>query len=177
MDIRKFFNKRLKTDHVIHAVDNDNQCKDLTEDNVCINFNTSSTPNIKGNTNDSFDIGNCLDNIPTNNYVIYSMLTNPWKPDSSYNFKDDVIAGKRPFLREWYNTYPWLAYSRSGKGALCKSCVLFKPAHSIIIKSFMNMLNLTLFRNGTARLWKSLVISCQLWTVKSKVSMFLSMKG
>lgn len=162
MDIRKFFNKRLKTDHVIHAVDNDNQCKDLTEDNVCINFasssnaehsvntsninvadvglqadycsqpstsahTTSSTPNIKGNTNDSFDIGNCFDNIPTNNYVIYSMLTNPWKPDSSYNFKDDVIAGKRPFLREWYNTYPWLAYSRSGKGALCKSCVLFKP--------------------------------------------------
>lgn len=158
MDIRKFFNKRLKTDHVKDGIDS--QCNDLTTDNVQINCSssiaapeqsinitnvanvglqavcslpststqtTSSKPNTNVYVNDSFDIGNCLDNTPTNNDLMYLMLTKTWKPDVSYNFKNDVMEGKRPFLREWLNTYPWLAYSQTGKGALCKSCVLFKP--------------------------------------------------
>jgi len=59
----------------------------------------------------------------------YDLLTNPWNPDKTYNFKDDLGENqKRCFRLEWLYQYPWLAYSKKLKGALCVHCVLFRPS-------------------------------------------------
>lgn len=60
------------------------------------------------------------------NLLKYQLLTTPWVPNSTYNFKADVRQGKRPLLHEWFKQYDWVGYSSSLKGALCKFCVLFE---------------------------------------------------
>jgi len=75
----------------------------------------------------------------------FDLLTNPWMPSKHYNFKNDVEDSKRPFLFKWFSQYPWLVYSELLKGALCLTCVLFRPrvTHgscfgSFITSSFVN---------------------------------------
>lgn len=48
-----------------------------------------------------------------------------WKPQESYNFRDDTID-KCCFKHSWLKEYaPWLTYSHKLKGALCLHRVLF----------------------------------------------------
>lgn len=75
----------------------------------------------------------------------FDLLTNPWMPSKHYNFKNDVEDSKRPFLFKWFSQYPWLVYSELLKGALCLTCVLFRPRvihgscfGSFITSSFVN---------------------------------------
>lgn len=57
------------------------------------------------------------------------MLRYCWKPESSYDFRQDSIGSNRSFIHDWLNMYkPWLTYSRKLKGALCIHCTLFPPA-------------------------------------------------
>lgn len=73
-----------------------------------------------------YDIGLFLNKNIQDNLLKYQLLTTPWVPNSTYNFKADVRQGKRPFLHEWFKQYDWVCYSSSLKGALCKFCVLFE---------------------------------------------------
>ena len=74
------------------------------------------------------DIGNFLDISTFNNdELLYKVLTQPWVPETNYNFKNDVPPGSRIFRREWLSTFPFLSYSAKFKGVFCKYCVLFKP--------------------------------------------------
>jgi len=57
------------------------------------------------------------------------LLTSPWNLDKTYNFKDDLGENQnRCFRLEWLYQYPWLAYSKKLKGALCVHCILFRPS-------------------------------------------------
>ncbi|XP_049950625.1 zinc finger MYM-type protein 1-like [Schistocerca serialis cubense] len=55
------------------------------------------------------------------------ILLNPWQPEESYNFKNDIDSTKRTFQPDRLSLYPWLVYSKAVKGALCNFCVLFSP--------------------------------------------------
>lgn len=73
------------------------------------------------------------------------LLTNPWSPNVTYDFKKDVTSDKRTFRYQWLADYaPWLAYSATLKGALCRFCVIFPPnVHrgtqgSFIVRAFTN---------------------------------------
>ncbi|XP_065662642.1 uncharacterized protein LOC136085279 [Hydra vulgaris] len=59
----------------------------------------------------------------------YHMLTEPFKPHETYDFKKDVPeheAGKQRFRLAWLVQYaPWLAYSSKLKGTVCIYCVFF----------------------------------------------------
>lgn len=73
------------------------------------------------------------------------MLKQCWQPAQGYNFRGDAKDPKRVFKHEWLQQYaPWLAYSKSLKGALCLHCVLFPPVNvqgvlgAFIVKSFDN---------------------------------------
>ena len=59
--------------------------------------------------------------------IKYRLLTEPFKPEETYNFKKDVKEGaKRSFRYVWLAQYsPWLAYSPTLKGAVCIYCILF----------------------------------------------------
>ncbi|XP_018406788.1 PREDICTED: 52 kDa repressor of the inhibitor of the protein kinase-like, partial [Cyphomyrmex costatus] len=65
------------------------------------------------------DIGNYieLNNIlRLNDAEKYDLLTNPWNPDKTYNFKNDLGENQnRCFRLEWLYQYPWLAYSKKLK--------------------------------------------------------------
>ena len=55
------------------------------------------------------------------------LLQNCWTPTPTYDFKSAKIgSGNRSFQYKWLVQYaPWLAYSHSQPGALCRYCVLF----------------------------------------------------
>lgn len=57
----------------------------------------------------------------------YELIKCSWTPSRDYNFQSDIVLGSRPFKVEWLQTYPWLVYSKTLKGALCRHCVFFRP--------------------------------------------------
>ncbi|XP_065662825.1 uncharacterized protein LOC136085446 [Hydra vulgaris] len=64
-----------------------------------------------------------------NDDLKYHILTEPFKPHETYDFKKDVPeheAGKRRFRHAWLVQHAhWLAYSSKLKGAVCIYCILF----------------------------------------------------
>ena len=54
----------------------------------------------------------------------YEVLTNTWKPESTYSFPLDGSSG-RHFQHGWLTRFPWLAYSAAVNGGFCITCVLF----------------------------------------------------
>ena len=54
----------------------------------------------------------------------YEVLTNTWKPESTYSFPPDGSSG-RHFQHGWLTRFPWLAYSAAVNGGFCITCVLF----------------------------------------------------
>ncbi|XP_049782496.1 zinc finger MYM-type protein 1-like [Schistocerca cancellata] len=73
------------------------------------------------------DVGNYIEKKDIDNCLKYKILLNPWQPEKSYNFKNDINSTKRTFRPDWLSLYPWLVYSKAVKCALCKFCVLFRP--------------------------------------------------
>lgn len=75
------------------------------------------------------DVGkyvNAPGNIPDD--IKYKLITNPWTPPPTYDFKNDVSGNQRPFNKNWLSDHKsWLVYSSHLKGALCKHCVVFQP--------------------------------------------------
>ncbi|XP_028145905.2 52 kDa repressor of the inhibitor of the protein kinase-like [Diabrotica virgifera virgifera] len=166
MDIRKFFNKPNKR----LTIDDGSDIPNSTENSsiVCsqndlaiagpsslesaVSASQRETNVVTATASDNFaivedslnlDVGNYLDTnkiCSLNDRLKFTLLTNPWKPDKCYNFKYDIDDGKRPFIHEWLNTYPWLAYSKEVKGGLCKLCVLFRPrvTHGSYQSGFIN---------------------------------------
>lgn len=56
------------------------------------------------------------------------LLTKHWKPSADYSFPVRKLNGKnRMFQSQWLDTYPWLVYSPSLDGCLCKHCMFFAP--------------------------------------------------
>ena len=53
----------------------------------------------------------------------HSLLTNIWKPDSTYCFPSN--SSGRKFQHKWFDRFPWLVYSRELDGAFCTNCVAF----------------------------------------------------
>lgn len=166
MDIRKFFNKpnkRLKIDDgsdipnstensSIVCSQNDLAVAGPSSLESAVSASQRETNVVTATASDNFaivedslnlDVGNYLDTnkiCSLNDRLKFTLLTNPWKPDKCYNFKYDIDDGKRPFIHEWLNTYPWLAYSKEVKGGLCKLCVLFRPrvTHGSYQSGFIN---------------------------------------
>lgn len=80
----------------------------------------------------SYDLGQYLDCSLSfiSNDVKYQLLTKPQVKFFTHDFKKDALnfgKDKRQFQKNWLESYPWLVYSPSLKGGLCKYCVLFKP--------------------------------------------------
>ncbi|XP_047103676.1 zinc finger MYM-type protein 1-like [Schistocerca piceifrons] len=73
------------------------------------------------------DVGNYIEKKDIDNCLKYKILLNPWQPEKSYYFKNDIDSTKRTFRPDWLSLYPWLVYSKAAKGALCRFCVLFHP--------------------------------------------------
>lgn len=82
---------------------------------------------------------------------IKDLLQNPWVPPKGYNFQLDASNLPRKLNYAWLEQYrPWLVYSKTLKGALCKYCVLFPPAPgsfkgvlgSFIVKPFIKFKNI-----------------------------------
>ncbi len=82
---------------------------------------------IQPSSDPSLDIGCFFHNVGTlTDDVKFRLLTNHWKPSSSYNFPQHVYQQvKRRFNIRWLSVYPWLAYSKELDGAFCLPCVLF----------------------------------------------------
>jgi len=93
----------------------------------------------------SSDIGDYMSNtVPLQEDLKLDLLQKCWEPPDTYNFKFDATS-KRVFRRPWLEQYkPWLAYSKSQKGAVCRYCVLFPQPVScglqgaFIVKPFTN---------------------------------------
>ncbi|XP_031327332.1 zinc finger MYM-type protein 1-like [Photinus pyralis] len=78
-----------------------------------------------------FDLGNFVNpQKPISDSIKFDLIKSPFKPSINYNFKGDSREGKskRAFRYEWFQQFEWLAYSSKLKGALCKNCVIFRPA-------------------------------------------------
>ena len=70
-----------------------------------------------------YDIGHFVNPvIPLTDQQKYDILCQAWKPDPSYTFP--VKSGRR-FRYQWFDLFPWLAYSEVFEGAICIYCVLF----------------------------------------------------
>lgn len=114
----------------------------------CLGLNNSDNSKQATNISQEHDLGEFLDKaklagIPDN--LKLRLLTNSWSPNATYDFKKDVTPGKRTFRYQWLADYaPWLAYSATLKGALCRFCVTFPPnVHrgtqgSFIVRTFSN---------------------------------------
>lgn len=77
---------------------------------------------------EKYDLGLFISTVNISDKTKYNLLVNPLTPLPNYNFKTDVAEGKRAFRVEWMQKYNWMVYSKTLKGALCKYCVVFKPA-------------------------------------------------
>ena len=57
----------------------------------------------------------------------FHVLTNPWKPSSSYLFPRISSQGKlrSTCLHQWLETHQWLSYSKKLNGVFCRFCVSF----------------------------------------------------
>ena len=54
------------------------------------------------------------------------LLSSPYVPDDSYDFRNDAEDVKRVFKKSWLQQYsPWMVYSAMLKGVICLFCVLF----------------------------------------------------
>ncbi|XP_050515128.1 52 kDa repressor of the inhibitor of the protein kinase-like [Diabrotica virgifera virgifera] len=169
MDIRKFFNKpnkRLKIDDgsdisnstensSIVCSQNDLAVAGPSSLESAVSASQRETNVVTATASDNFaivedslnlDVGNYLDTnkiCSLNDRLKFTLLTNPWKPDKCYNFKYDIDDGKRPFIHEWLNTYPWLAYSKEVKDFLG-----FTPLKSLDAEHIANAITLTLTNWG-----------------------------
>lgn len=114
----------------------------------CLGLNQGDTSKEATRVFNNYDLGEFLDkakhpSIPDS--LKLRLLKDPWTPDVKYDFKKDVTSVKRSFRYQWLADYsPWLAYSATAKGALCRYCVTFPPnVHrgtqgSFIVRAFMN---------------------------------------
>lgn len=107
----------------------------------------------------SFDLGDLIGNSHrmVTDYQKYQYLKHHFIPDSSYTglLKQVVTKGKSKkqytlsFQRSWLNQYPWLVYSPSKIGGLCKYCVLFTPDDGrlknavLVTRPFVNLTKAT----------------------------------
>ena len=56
----------------------------------------------------------------------YNLLTNAWQPPQLFAYPTHKEQGKmRKFQSQWLQNYPWLVYSKSSDGGLCKYCFIF----------------------------------------------------
>lgn len=59
----------------------------------------------------------------------YDLCLNVWRPERSYEFpRSNESGAKRAFSFNWFERFPWLAYSKYLDGAFCLPCVLFGRA-------------------------------------------------
>ncbi|KAL4142518.1 hypothetical protein QTP88_004962 [Uroleucon formosanum] len=100
-----YFSKKIKS--------NDAEKSGSSQSQVEINVHDASVNEIIP----EYDIGLFLNKNIQDNLLKYQLLTTPWVPNSTYNFKADVRQGKRPLLHEWFKQYDWVCYSSSLKGA------------------------------------------------------------
>lgn len=95
------------------------------------------------------DVGNFINSIPSDDYLLLEALENCWTPSENFVFP---LSEKRHlrFQRNWLKLYHWLAYSAKAQGALCKVCVLFsqrvggkgrQDLGSLVVNPFSNWKN------------------------------------
>lgn len=117
-DIRNFF-KRQKTAIVEESV----------QDSVPVCEEVLPSSSVEPQLEIVLDIGQYVNDASLNTKLKYTLLKSPWEPAATYDFKNDLTDhSKRPFRYAWLTQYPnWLVYSAKLKGALCRTCVLFRP--------------------------------------------------
>lgn len=138
MDIRKFLKPLTQPQQSIPDVEDITLtpvCKKRKTDTVACSSGAATLPPEpdpdkleSGDTMLTYDIGNYVKS--TTKIAVdlkYRLLTDPYKPQQSYDFEGDISgSGKRCFRESWLTKYsPWLSYSPRLKGAFCIFCVLF----------------------------------------------------
>jgi hypothetical protein len=88
---------------------------------------TSANITVQGNTQannpkDTFNFVNKSSSL--SDAEKYEILTNTWKPESTYSFPPENSSGRRSQYG-WLTCFPWLAYSAAANGGFCINCVLF----------------------------------------------------
>ena len=57
---------------------------------------------------------------------MYELINKLWKPGKTFQYPVTIESGKnRKFNLNWFNLYPWLAYSKYLDGIFCIPCVFF----------------------------------------------------
>ena len=112
-------------------VTNDVPASHASLNSLSVTFNDSITTeseiNVKAHSAFQQDIGLYIDKYKSlSDELKLQLLTNPYKPNASYNFKEDALDFRRPFVYACLNQYsPWLAYSRLQKGVCASSAYYF----------------------------------------------------
>ncbi|XP_042913321.2 52 kDa repressor of the inhibitor of the protein kinase-like [Parasteatoda tepidariorum] len=134
-DIRSYFCKKRKTDDSSLNPSISTNPDFISKTNPGTSANVSAAPDLSPQTDDNrqnsakLDIGICMNSeVHINDELRLKLLKKPWTPSQFYDFKKDLkLDAKRSFRLEWLQTCPWLAYSESAKGPVCRVCVLFRP--------------------------------------------------
>ncbi|KAL1422037.1 hypothetical protein MTO96_022499 [Rhipicephalus appendiculatus] len=129
MDIRSFFKRKADTD-VAPRLIKKIQLSELDHDPESEGTPTTSSELEEPPTSrHPLDIICALKSSLADNDLKRKLLTSPWTPPDTYNFKADAaeLNQARAFRPAWLSQYSWLAYSSVLKGALCRQCVVFKP--------------------------------------------------
>lgn len=72
------------------------------------------------------DFGRCLSKKPSEEAEKFHLLTEHWVPPKKFQFPVSRLNNKnRKFQADWLEKHPWLVYSPSLDGVLCKHCVMF----------------------------------------------------
>lgn len=95
---------------------------------------------------DFSDVGDFINVHPIPFGNKYNLLINPYTPNTSYNFKNNMqLNFKCPFNLKYLDAYDWVIYLPKHKRVFCKFCVLFNlnilrnKQGSFIIKTFTKM--------------------------------------
>ena len=57
---------------------------------------------------------------------LYDLINKLWKPGKTFQYPVTIESGKnRKFNLNWFNLYPWLAYSKYLDSIFCIHCVFF----------------------------------------------------
>ncbi|XP_014675618.1 PREDICTED: 52 kDa repressor of the inhibitor of the protein kinase-like [Priapulus caudatus] len=74
----------------------------------------------------------------------FKILNSAWTPPPTFAFPTHMEHGKtRKFQIQWLFSFPWLVYSRSSDGGVCKYCALFSNTQATLVTRPLTTCNKT----------------------------------
>ena len=74
----------------------------------------------------------------------YKLIRNAWTPTPSFTYPTHQEHGKlRKFQSQWLQNYPWLAYSKTCDGGICKYCFSFSKVGrpTVLVNQTLKLFN------------------------------------